>query len=157
MGLLVDIRKYPADNVLNHLVDSSKVKKTWWGKTTDNYWKYLDENSEAVDNDLNSHLIADLFVYFLNDLNFKEILNSYTKTISDNRNCFVTLLTIDDKDFILNVLNQSDFLNKFESYCKKLNGEFYDYDNKLITQNIETFKIILSKIDNDFGLLITIG
>jgi hypothetical protein len=157
MGLLVDIRKYNLDNIINDLIDSSKIKKQWWGKRIDSYWSYLEQNSSTINSDLNAHIISDLFVYFIDKLSFKEILNKYSKTLSENRNTFVILLIIDDKEVLLDFVTRQSFDSDFEMFCKELNGEYYKYDIDGIAKNLQNFKSLLGEIDHNNGLIINIG
>ena len=154
MGLLIDIRKYNMDNFMNDLINSSKIKKNWYGKRIDNYWSYIEENMIQVNLELNANIISDLFIYFIDKLNFKELLSEYSKILSDNRSCFVIKLIIDDKIFLLDKINSASFIENFEEFCKELNGEYYNYDLNMIKGNINKFKIALEQIDEDNGLLI---
>jgi hypothetical protein len=157
MGLLVDIRKYNLDNIINDLIDSSKIKKKWWGKRIDSFPDYLRQNSVAINIDFNAHIISDLFAYFIDKLSFKEILNKYSKILSENRSAFVILLIINDKEFLLEILTRPSFVIDFELFCKDLNGEYYEYDINTITDNLQYFKSLLGEIDHNYGLIINIG
>lgn len=154
MGLIVDIRKYNIDNIINDLVDASKIKKNWLGKTTDKYWDYLEQTTTYLKTDLNAHLIADFFVYLIDNLKFKEALNNYSKTLSDNRKAFVIILLADDKEFILEKLNNSNFISDFERFCKGLNGEYYDYNTDMLTNNISELRSTFDQVDDNNGLII---
>ncbi|MCA6380953.1 MAG: hypothetical protein IM613_05620 [Cytophagales bacterium] len=157
MGLLVDIRKYNIDNIINDLVDASKIKKNWLGKVTDKYWDYLEQTTTDLKTDLNAHLIADLFVYFVDNLKFKEVLNNYSKALSDNRNAFVIILLADDIELILEKLNNSNFISDFERFCKDLNGAYYDYNVDMLTKNISDLKSTFDQVDDNNGLIINVG
>jgi hypothetical protein len=157
MGLLVDIRKYNIDNVINDLVDASKIKKNWFGKTTDKYWDYLTETTKSIKIDLHSHIVSDFFVFLIDSKKFKELLSSYTKALSENRNSFVTLIISDDKEFILNEINKPDFVSDFERYCKDLNGEYYEYNFDQLTENVQAIRSVLDEVDDNSGLIINIG
>ena len=157
MGLLVDIRKYNIDNVINDLVDASKIKKNWFGKTTDKYWDYLTETTRSIKTDLNSHIVSDFFVFLIDSKQFKEILGNYTKTLSENRNLFVTLIISDDKEFILNEIDRPDFVSEFEKFCKDLNGEYYEYNFDLLTENVQGIRSVLDEVDDNNGLIINVG
>ena len=157
MALIVDVRKYNIDNIINDLVDSSKIKKNWFGKVTDRYWDYLEQTSKNLKTDLNAHVIADFFVYLVDHLKFKEVMNSYSKTLSDNRGAFIMILIADDMEFIINKISTADFISDFEKFCKELNGEFYDYSSDLLHENIKKLKSAFDEIDENNGLIINIG
>jgi hypothetical protein len=156
MGLLVDVRKYHIDNLLNDLVNASKIKKGWF-KTTDNYWSYLDTVSTSLPVDLNSHIVADLFVYIQEELKYQEVLHQYSSTVSKNRNAFVTLVTPQDRDFLTQLLLQPSFYLNFKDYALKLNGEYYNYTDSDIKETIEKFVALLNVIDKDNGLIVNVG
>lgn len=156
MSLIVDIRKYHSDNLINDLVNSSKIKKNWWGTKTDNYWEFLEGNCDSINADLNAHLIADFFVYIIDELKYTEVLNKYTSVISTNRNSFVTLLVPEDRDFLLNTISQETFFQTFEDFAKELNSEFYEYSESIIKENIKTLQLVLRKITVDHGVLINV-
>ena len=156
MRLLVDVRKYHLDNLINDLVDSSKIKKGWF-KTTDNYWNYLDTVSNRLPVDLNSHIVADLFVYIHEELKYQEVLHQYTSEISKNRNAFVILLTPQDRELLLKLLLQSSFYLDFKDYALKLNGEYYNYTETEIKETIEKLISLLNVIDEDNGLIVNVG
>jgi DNA polymerase III sliding clamp (beta) subunit (PCNA family) len=145
------------DTVINQLVDSSLIKKSWWGKVTDKYWDYLGQASQQVHININSHIISDLFVYLVDKLSFKETLSKYSKTLSDNRGTFVIILIPDDKPYILDHLNKPQFPIDFEIFCRELNGEYYEYDPHILNENIHKFKSALDEIDTDFSLIINVG
>jgi hypothetical protein len=157
MGLIVDIRQYNIDNLINDLVDASKIKKNWFGKTTDKYWDYLTETTKSITTDLNSHVVSDFFVFLIDNKKFKELLSNYSKTLSENRNSFVTLIISDDKEFILNEIDRPDFLTEFEKFCKNLNGEYYSYNFDLLTENIGGIRSALDKVDDNNGLIINVA
>jgi len=154
MSLIVDIRKYHLDNLMNDLVNSSQVKKNWWGKKTDTYWEFLKNNFDSIEADLNAHLIADFFVYIIDELKYKEVLSEYTSVIANNRNSFVTLLLPEDRDFLLNVISEEAFFQTFEGFAKKLNGEYYEYNESTLKENFRNLQIVLREITNDHGVLI---
>ena len=155
MGLLVDVRKYHLDNLINDLVNASKLKKGWF-KTTDNYWSYLDTVSTSLLVDLNSHIVADLFVYIQDELKYQEALHQYSSEISKNRNCFVTLVTPRDRDLLLQSLLQPSFYLNFKEFALKLNGEYYNYTETDIKETIEKFVALLNLIDEDNGLIVNV-
>ncbi|MCB0380122.1 MAG: hypothetical protein KDD24_02620 [Flavobacteriales bacterium] len=156
MGLIVDIRKYNIDNIINELVEASKTKVNWLGKVTDKYMDYLEETTKYLKTDLNAHIIADFFVYLVDNLKFKEGLNNYSKTLSINRNSFVIILLEDDIESILNKINKSDFISDFENFCKELNGEYYNYNTDLLNETIRKLKSIFDEIDENNGLIINV-
>ena len=157
MGLIVDIRKYNIDNLINDLIDASKINKNWLGKVTDKYWDYLERTTNDLKTDLNAHVIADFFVYLVNNLKFKEGLNKYSKALSDNRNSFVMILLAGDMEFILNKINSENFISDFESFCINLNGEYYDYNQDLLNENINNLTLAFDEVDKNNGLIINIG
>lgn len=157
MGLIVDIRKYNIDNIINDLVGASKIKKNWLGKLTDTYWDYLEQTTQEIKTGLNAHVTADFFVYLVDNLKFKEVLSSYSKTLSDNRNSFVIILLEDDIEFITNRISSLDFVSDFENFCKELNGEYYDYNSVLLNDNISKLKSAFDTVDKNSGLIINVG
>lgn len=157
MGLVIDIRKFDIDNLINDLVDASKIKRNWLGKVTDIYWDYLGKATKEIKTDLNAYIIADFFIYLVDKIEFKETLSRYSKTLSDNRNQFVIILLADDKELIKTKICNSDFISDFEIFCKDLNGGYYDYSRDLLNENIEKLKLALDQINEDNGLIINIG
>ena len=157
MGILVDIRKMHGDLFIDKLVDASKVRKKWWGKRVDSYWSYLDHNMGKIDNEIDPGIIADFFVYIFDQLKFKELLENYSAKISANRNAFVLILVIEDRELLLNALAKENFLPSFKIFLKELNGEFYNYEDIKIEQTISDFKTALNLINSEYGLLINIG
>jgi len=157
MGLVVNIRKYNINNIINNLIDASKIKKNWLGKVTDKYWDYLEQTTKDLKTDLNAYIITDFFVYLVEKLKFQEGLHIYSKTPSDNRNSFVMILLADDTKFIINKINNSNFISDFESFCKELNGEFYNYNSDLFNENIRKLKSAFNEIDENNGLIINVG
>ena len=156
MGLLVDVRTYGLDNLMNKLVDASEIKKKWFG-TTDNYWSYLETASTYVPVNLSAHLMTDLFSCIQNELNYRELLHKYSDKISGNRNSFVILLVADDRDWLLKAIATADFCSKFKTYVTELNGEYYNYTSSEIEEAIKEFTNLLGLIDENVGLIISIG
>ena len=156
MGLLVDVRTYRLDNLMKRLVEASEIKKKWFRKT-DNYWRYLETASTYVPVDLSVHLMADLFSYIQDKLNYRESLHQYSDRISGNRNSFVILLVANDRDYLLQVIATPYFYSNFKTYVTELNGEYYNYTSIEIEETIEGFITLLSLIDENVGLIINIG
>ena len=154
---VIDIRKMHAEQLINKLVDASKIETKWWGKRTDNYWSYLDNNTERIDVEIDANVMADLFVYIFDTLKHKELLSKYSTKISANRNGFVMLIVLEDADFLLNIFTDDSFLSNFYAFLKELNGEFFHYERTLIEETITSFTEVLNLTDNDFALIINIG
>lgn len=157
MGMIVDIRKFHTDMWTNELYDASLIRRKWWGKRIDNYWIYLGNTMQYVDCALDSHIMADFFVYVYEKCAFEEILSEFIAKIASNRGTFVSKLVIEDKISLLNILSSPHFMNDFKLFLKELNGELYSYEDDAINDTIDNFKTALQLIDDENGLLINIG
>lgn len=155
--MIVDIRKFDLDIFIRDLVAASKINKTWYGKITYAYWDYLNKTTTNIDCNFNSHLFSDLMVYLIDKKCLKVGLRDYAEQISKNRNHVVFLLALDDKENISTLINQKDFTDNFEVFCKDLNGFFYNYTRNDINETVQNFKNTLSELDQKFGLILNIG
>ncbi len=157
MSMIVDIRKYSLDNILSHLIESSVIKKKWFGKSTDNYWNYLDANSTKIDAELNSHIIADLLAYLDQEKKLKLGFENDSNTLSVNRGTGVLLIHPTEIAIITSIISEPKFMESFETYAKELNGEFFDYSKSEIVHNINEFKNAISTDDQNSCIILNIG
>lgn len=155
--MLVDIRKMDLDNWTNKLVDASKIKKTWYGKTTDDYWTYLNETTHPLTTDFNAHIFCDLLTFLLEGCDINPGLDDYSKRLSENRCSAVFLFALEDKKKLLLHLNKETFVQDFEVFAKDLNGSYYDYNRKQLSETVTRFKEVVSEMDNQYGLIINVG
>jgi hypothetical protein len=79
MGMLVEIRNWDLDSLINKLVDASKIKKTWYGKKIDNYWTYLNETSKPLLIDFDAHIFSDLLTFLLEERAINLGLDNYSR------------------------------------------------------------------------------
>ncbi|MBK7129138.1 MAG: hypothetical protein IPH66_07240 [Crocinitomicaceae bacterium] len=157
MSMTVDIRKYSLDNILSHLIESSVIKKKWFGKSTDNYWNYLDANTTKIETELNSHIIADLLAYLYQEKKLKLGFENESNTISVNRGTGVLLIHPTEIVMITSIISEPKFMESFESYAKELNGEFFDYSKSEISQTINEFTNAISIDNQNMSIIINIG
>ena len=157
LGMLVEIRKMNLDSWINKLVDVSKIKKTWYGKTIDNYWTYLNETTQPLATDFNAYIFSDLLTFLLEERGIKPGLNDYSHRLSENRGSAVFLFALDDKDNLLQQLNKESFVQDFEIFCKDLNGSYYEYSLGELSETITRFKEAVSEMDNQYGLIVNVG
>lgn len=155
--MLVDIRKTDLDGWINELVDASKIKKTWYGKTINNYWTYLNQSTKPIDADFNAYIFSDLLTFLLEELSIKPGLDEYSKRLSENRNSAVFLFALDDRDNLLQQLNRKSFVQDFEIFCKDLNGSYYEYNSNQISETVTKFKEAVAEMNNQYGLIINVG
>lgn len=157
MSQLVDIRKFRSETSFDELIAASKITKNWWGKKTDNYWSYLSNTTTSIELDLNTNLIIDLFAYIIDDLGYKESHSDYSEQLFNNRGAFTSIISFSDKENLLDKLNQDTFFSSFKSYAQELNAEFYDYTDEEIKDNLQKFRVLLTELNRDDFLLISIG
>lgn len=157
MGLLVDIRKLDLDSWLNKLVDASKIKKTWYGKTVDNYWTHLNEITLPITTDFNAHIFSDLLTFLLEDCGVAPGLDDYSQRLSAHRGSAVFLFGLGDKGTLLQQLNKPGFLDKFEAFSKALNDAYYDYGRDELSETVTKFTEVVYTMDNQYGLMINVG
>ncbi|MBF0598376.1 hypothetical protein [Faecalibacter rhinopitheci] len=165
MSAIVDFRKIKIDKLDNLKVYSQIkiIKKLFSKKVEDNYWNFINQNSENIYNfSKNGYVFGNLFAYLEEEKGINLLDNDYkdlSNYLSDQRNSSVFIFTYDQKIKFLNHLKDINF-NVDE--LVKFNIDFSEEDdNELAENQIEAanaLKTCLNELNDDSEVvLLNIG
>jgi hypothetical protein len=157
MGMIIDIRKYSLDQPLSSIHEAAKIKKGLFKKAKDNYWPYLEDNMSQISCELNTFIIADFLTYLDQVKNFKTVLESDSNRLSQSRGTGVVLFNNEDSEEIRKIISEPNFDIDLLKYAEELNGEYFDYSEIEMKENVSEFLKAISEANAEYGVLVNIG
>lgn len=155
--MIVDIRKFSLDIYINEFILNSVIKKNWFGRKTDNYWKFLKNTTKEIETNFNAHLFSDLLIYLIDEKKITLGLDEFAAKIAANRSSAVFLIALDDKEKLLFEIYNPDFTSNFLYFCEELNENSKIYTRAEINYTVSNFELIIHEMNEENGLLINIG
>lgn len=160
MSAIAEFKKIKV-NKLEELKEVSKIiikKGLFSKKVIDNYWSFLNENSESIIVfDINGYVYGNLMVFLeeneidLFNNEFKEISNY----LSEQRNSSVFIFTYKQSNEILKKINQTEFsIDDLVNFNIEFSDENEPELAKTQIEALNTLKMSLQKLKNSEEVII---